>query len=98
MLNLKISAIETFASTLSEIMSGNPLGAAFDYFAGRYATYATRLTGLKNRLNLGQKVDNLVVSSYWRYHNDARNYIIIGDPAVQLNLAPPIPAGGGPVG
>ncbi|MEZ4684213.1 MAG: hypothetical protein R2932_59380 [Caldilineaceae bacterium] len=97
-LNLKISAIETFASTLSEIMSGNPLGAAFDYFAGRYATYATRLTGLKNRLNLGQKVDNLVVSSYWRYHNDARNYIIIGDPAVQLNLAPPIPAGGGPVG
>jgi len=79
--------IQTFASTLTNLMSGHPVGAAMEYFGQRYAEIATELTARLQPVGGGRR-DGLDLLKLWLANNDARSYVILGDPAVRLPSPP----------
>ena len=91
-----------FESALSGILYGDPIGYAVEDVSLRFAEVATDLTEEMDNFNyfkeqaqkgnsenfeklLEEKSDLLV--RLWTEHNDARDYVVIGDPAVRLSLA-----------
>jgi hypothetical protein len=78
------SQTEVFESTLDLLRKGYPIGAAMEYFNQRYAELAALLTGEMQKMQLGEEVDAARLSSLWTAHNDARSYVVVGDPAVRL--------------
>lgn len=83
--------IQTFQNTLKRLLEGHPVGSAMEYFNQYYATEATKLTkeifavheveGIYNPPGLDHNLARL-----WTNHQDARNYLVIGDPAVRLPM------------
>ncbi len=79
--------LETFASFLRRVMlAGAPVGWALEFFNDRYAELATGLTEDMENLRYGGAVDEPQLIARWTEHNDARSYVVLGDPAVRLPL------------
>lgn len=80
--------IDVFESALLQLMDGMPLGAALEFFNGRYAELSTILTQELNAIKQQNLIPNDVkLAGIWIANNDARGYAIIGDPAVRLPTA-----------
>lgn len=80
--------IETFSSAMRRIMlAGAPVGWALEFFNNRYAELASGLTEELEDLSWGGAVDSYGLTAKWTEHNDARSYVVLGDPAVRLPLA-----------
>lgn len=77
------SQIGAFESALRLLMDGYPVGHAMEYFNLQYAEMATDLTEALQRSGYGEKIPE-EIKSLWLANNDARNYAVIGDPAVRL--------------
>ncbi len=86
------SQLEVFESTLGSIMAGEPVGFALDHFKERFALLSAHLlramsmprqdaTGDLNRYQL------------WTAYNDARHFMMLGDPAARLSVAQQVPPG-----
>ncbi|MBN2002729.1 MAG: hypothetical protein JXA21_05175 [Anaerolineae bacterium] len=96
--------IETFQSTLETVLKGVPVGCAFEYFNRRYLDLNEQLTssngGLLSLYEVGD-ADIADLVDVWTARNDARAYVLFGDPAVRLRpermpTGPSIvPSGGG---
>lgn len=69
------------------LLAGQPIGAAIEYFNLRYAGLATELSEKLEKIRLREQVEDLQVANMWTANNDAKNYIIIGDPAVRLAVS-----------
>ena len=78
--------LSTFKSTLLRLLQGEPVGYAMEYFNDRYAEIATDLNVLLEALDWGEPVDERELVGKWTANNDARAYIIVGDPAARLPL------------
>lgn len=75
----------TFQSTLLALMKGRRVGLAMEHFSMRQAELAVALNGELEMLRFPTyQRDDLMLGDLWTAANDARNYLIIGDPAVQL--------------
>ncbi len=78
---------QSFRDVLSKIMSGYRLGSATDQFNMRWAALtvplADTLQKMRTRRGLDRQAANL-----WTIRNDARNYILHGDPAIRLRVEP----------
>lgn len=81
----------TFANTLRKLMAGKPVGAALDDFNLRYAQIAVRLNNILNKAEVITP-DFSELAGLWTANNDARSYLLLGDPAVRL----PVAAAGAP--
>lgn len=82
---------EIFADVLGLLLDGWPVGAALEAFGQRYAALATELVEEQRLATLGKQTPPEVIARLWTAVQDARNYILLGDPAVRLP-APVIPA------
>jgi len=76
--------IGVFDRTLKRLLAGNPVGAAMECFAERYAELSTELDPLLQEAWNGGTVDDTRLSNLWTASNDARNFAVLGDPAVRL--------------
>jgi hypothetical protein len=74
-----------FASALRAIAGGRRLGAALEFLNNRYAALATQLDEERERLRYDDTVDPVELAGLWTARNDARNYVILGDPAVRID-------------
>ena len=70
------------------LLDGQPLGWAMEYFNQRYAELASDLAAEVESLGFGKKLDEKVIADLWTASHDARNYTIVGDPAVRVAALP----------
>ncbi|HEY0515128.1 MAG TPA: hypothetical protein VGH73_24745, partial [Thermoanaerobaculia bacterium] len=78
------SQVEAFESTLRLLMDGYPVGFAMEYFNQLYGELAADLIAAVQRSDYGDKVDPEEIAGLWTASNDARNYAVVGDPAVRV--------------
>jgi hypothetical protein len=80
--------LDVFKELFRLLILGYPLGAALEDMNTRYAQYAIQITqDLFPILYQGMAYTDerkIRVARLWTANNDARNYIIVGDPAVRL--------------
>lgn len=80
--------IELFAGAFERLLECYPVGAAMEHFGQRYAELGASLGAAYWRRRCGEDVDPDELIRLWTAHHDARNYIVLGDPAVRLAAAP----------
>lgn len=74
-----------FLETVNRLLDGGPLGWAMEPLNQRYADLSAALGELLQEAFLGGgAVDMDALSKLWIASQDARNYVILGDPAVRL--------------
>src|SRR5262249_5571471 len=74
-----------FESTLQRLIDGRCVGHAMDHFDLRYAELASDLaTRIEDATKYDVAVDDRELARLWIYANDARDYAVIGDPAVRI--------------
>jgi hypothetical protein len=78
-------SIEAIEDTLKRLLSGAPVGAAMEYVNQRYAELSVELSGLlfEQRGQQSSTTSDLL-TRLQRASDDARHFIVLGDPAVRL--------------
>lgn len=91
--------LSVFQSTLRRLLEGYPVGAAMDYFNERYAATTAEIASVIGQHQEGVEHtlfdDETWMADRWLESNDARNYAVIGDPAVRIGIEAPSTAAGG---
>jgi len=83
---------QPYIEMLERLLDGAPLGWALEPINQRYADLAAALSYLLANHYLGLSVDAKALADLWTETHDARNYVVIGDPAVRLfSAAGPAP-------
>jgi hypothetical protein len=82
-----LERLDEFQQMVERILQGWPVGAAMEVFGRRYAALATDLCEELLAVQGGKVPDHETAFRLWLCQ-DARNYIILGDPAVRL--VPPV--------
>ncbi|WP_298820944.1 C1 family peptidase [Chloroflexus sp.] len=81
------SQTQGFEDVIGRLVVGKRLGSATDQFniiqAARSMTLAEELENIK----FGKQPDPRELSTLWMARNDARNYMLLGDPAARLAIA-----------
>ena len=79
-----------FESALLELFRGDRVGWITEGVNARYAELATELTHAVEESEWDDEfIDDYDLAQMWTMHNDARGYVVIGDPAVQSPMALP---------
>jgi hypothetical protein len=82
--------VTTFKSTLLRILKGEPVGWAMEFFNQYHASVGNELgEELKKARRYGYEPDPVELSQLLSADNDARNFVVLGDPAVRLRSAEP---------
>ncbi|MGC9467373.1 MAG: hypothetical protein ACP5HS_02160 [Anaerolineae bacterium] len=77
--------IEAFAAVIDRLLEGHPVGSALEFLNMRYAAAATELTYLYERMADPPSLEDVYrLAELWTSNNDARGYVLLGDPATRL--------------
>ena len=72
-----------FQGMMTRLLSGYPIGAATEFLNQRYAALSVELGEALSEEKFGN-IDEDNLAGLWISNNDARSYVIIGDPAVRV--------------
>ena len=75
--------VEIFENTFKRLLDGHPLGSAMEYFNQRYGELAVTYTELFQDQQALLRVDADYFGHVYRSNNDAKNFVVLGDPAVK---------------
>jgi hypothetical protein len=76
--------ITAMVATVLDIHQGHRIGHAMEALNARWASIATQLATLVSAIRTDDKiVDDHLLAWLWTASDDARNYVILGDPAVR---------------
>jgi hypothetical protein len=78
--------VDAYREMLRRLQAGQPVGWAVEPLNDRYAALTTQLEMEKEEVAYGKVPDDLTLSMLWTARNDARNSVVLGDPAVRLRL------------
>ncbi len=84
-----VAQISVFKSLAQSLLAGLPVGLAMEHFAVRLGEMGGELLAALDQQRRGNEVDPQELLSLWDAHHDARNYVVLGDPAVRLAPAAP---------
>lgn len=77
---------QAFSDVIARILWGDRLGLATDQFNMRWASLSRTLAETLDRAQSKLPVNPKALANQWVARDDARNYIVFGDPAVQLRV------------
>jgi hypothetical protein len=80
------SQVQGFRDVLACLLLGQRIGQATDRFNVRWATISAELADLESDLRRGAEVSKRALGNLWVARDDARNFIVLGDPAVRLRV------------
>jgi hypothetical protein len=84
-----IPDLAAFEDMLIALLNGQRVGRAVEAMNDRHASLSTDLTNLIDTARkLNAPLDAALAAELWTANNDARNYVVVGDPAVRLAVAP----------
>jgi len=81
--------VDAYREMLRRLLDGAPVGWAVEVMNDRFAWLSAHLDMEREAVDYGKVPDELTLSNLWTARNDARNSIVLGDPAARLG--PPIP-------
>ncbi|MEM9458390.1 MAG: hypothetical protein AAGF11_29705 [Myxococcota bacterium] len=76
--------IAVFESFMKRLLDGHPVGSALDCFGNRYGELSSGLLEKLEELEYGGHISPTEIANDWTANNDARNYVVLGDPAVRV--------------
>jgi hypothetical protein len=80
--------LDVFESAVDSLLAGKRLGYAMEAFNLRYAELAADLSERIEQIQLyDEHYEDSELAHMWLYNSDARNYAVLGDPAVCLASA-----------
>jgi hypothetical protein len=80
------SQTQGFRDVLGRLMRGDRIGQATDVFNMRWATLSAQLAEAQLDLSYGSQIPLAKLGRMWVARDDARNFMILGDPAVRLRV------------
>ena len=79
--------VQGLRDPMVRILQGSRVGDAMDVFDQRWtALSADLLNTMQNRKAFAQAVPDALLANKWVARDDARNYIVLGDPAARLRI------------
>jgi hypothetical protein len=79
--------VQEFRDVMVRILKGERIGQASDQFNLRWAVLSAELSdAMREKTMFPDQVSDLILANRWVARNDARNYIVLGDPAVRLRV------------
>jgi hypothetical protein len=76
---------QAYQSMVRVLLKGGTVGRAVEYLNDRCAALTTDLDDEKDAVVYGRAPDDLRLSMLWTARNDARNVVVLGDPAIRLS-------------
>jgi hypothetical protein len=78
--------IQAFRNLISRVLKGEPLGYATKDISERFTAAASQLSFMLDPSRPGPRPDPEALASQWIECNDARNFVLLGDPAARLRV------------
>ena len=75
-----------FRNVIGNLLRGDRIGQATDAFNSRWAALSVELAQTERNLSRGASVSLRTLGQRWVARDDARNFIILGDPAVHIRV------------